>query len=74
MKTINPLILMLKTAKDFIDYFLNLAENLESKLPHLSNKYDVPSVAQYYRNLGLFSKKDEKLMFQITAANTFKGH
>ena len=47
---------MLKIAKDFSAYFLNLAENLESKLPNPSNKYGVLSVAQYYSHLGLTKK------------------
>ena len=37
--------------KDFCAYFSNLAENLVSKSP--SNKYVMPSVAQYYSHLGM---------------------
>ena len=40
-------------AKDFSSYFLNLAKYLVSKLQNPSNKYFVPSVAQYYSHLGL---------------------
>ena len=44
--------------KDFSTYFSNLAENLVSKLPNSSNRYDVLSVAQYYSYLGLTKNFD----------------
>ena len=50
-------------AKDFSVYFSNLAENVVSKLPNPSNKYDVLSVAKYYSHLGL-TKKFELLPTQ----------
>ena len=55
-KSVNFNVKDIYIAKDFSAYFLNLAENLVSKLPNPSNKYDLLSVAQYYRHLGLIKK------------------
>ena len=45
-------------AKGFSAYFSYFPENLVSKLPNLSNKYAVLSVAQYHSYLGLPKKFD----------------
>ena len=47
---------MLSIAKDFSVSFSNLDKNLMNKLPNLSNKYGVLSVAQYCSHLGLTKK------------------
>ena len=54
-------------AKNFSVYFSNLAENLVSKLPNPSNKYDVVSVAQYYSHLELTKT------FDLLPINTTKA-
>ena len=54
-------------AKDFSAYFSNLVENIVSKLPNPSNKYNVLPVAQYYSHLGLTKNliyyQQKKIMF-----------
>ena len=59
-------------AKDFSNYFSNLAKNLVTKLPNPSNKYGVLLVAQYYTHLGL-TKKFDLLPTEKKYINTSKA-
>ena len=64
--------------KDLSAYFSNLVENLVSKLPYLSNKYGVLSVAQYFSHLGLTKKfellsKKDYILKMLRDINTSKA-